>query len=340
MASSAATLYKNSINNVSNDLKAYLLQADAANEQTMQFNSAEAEKNRTWQAEQSSTAHQREVADLAAAGLNPVLSSNAGAVTGSGSSASVDNALTNAYAGVAETALQISSNLSSAAAANATSELNTRRTNRTNLKISKRSNKTERYKANVSAKTEKYKAQVQANATVTAASISAEASRYVANLNYKAQVRVQKLKNKFSQWQTNANNKNAKDVAKIYANVNKYSSDLIYAGTKLSAGTSSFNVALSGFVGAVTGILSSKSAKSFAKKLATKFGKVKAGGFAVDIGWVNGNILFQAYKNKDKSKLDRDVYNKYKSWSWYNNSTFKKLKKEYDAEDHSGGGAR
>lgn len=53
--------------------------------------SAEASKNRAWQERMSSTAHQREVADLKAAGLNPLLSANNGAAVGTGATASQAN---------------------------------------------------------------------------------------------------------------------------------------------------------------------------------------------------------------------------------------------------------
>ena len=57
--------------------------------------SVEAQKQRDWSAQMSGTAHQREVADLRAAGLNPILSGmgGSGAYTPSGSAASQQNPL-------------------------------------------------------------------------------------------------------------------------------------------------------------------------------------------------------------------------------------------------------
>lgn len=71
-------------------------QANAANaKQLNEFNAAQAQKQMDFQADQAATQHQREVADLRAAGLNPMLSGTGGSGNASMGGAAASGALPN-----------------------------------------------------------------------------------------------------------------------------------------------------------------------------------------------------------------------------------------------------
>lgn len=130
-----------------------------------EFNAAEAAKNRDWQEMMSNTAHQREVADLKAAGLNPILSATGGngAAVTSGAAASV---------GQAQGAKGDTDESGNSALVAIYSALINAQTQMEN--------------ANLSARTNLAMAEMQTQAQMYGAAMAAEASKYGAGMNYAA----------------------------------------------------------------------------------------------------------------------------------------------------------
>lgn len=127
----------------------------------MDFNSLEAGKNRDWQEYMSNTAHQREVADLKAAGLNPVLSASGG------NGAAVTSGATAAGAAVP-----------SGAQADPDQSMNGALASIYGAMISAQ---TQMYNANLSAKTNLAMAEMQRETSMYGAQLAANASMYGSN---------------------------------------------------------------------------------------------------------------------------------------------------------------
>lgn len=91
------------------DLQSYQQFALEQQAQNNAWSAAQAQKQMDFQKEMSNTAHQREVADLKAAGLNPILSVNSGASVPNGASGDTDNTAAGNVGAILQQVLQAQS---------------------------------------------------------------------------------------------------------------------------------------------------------------------------------------------------------------------------------------
>lgn len=152
------------------------------------FNVSQAQKQMDFQKMMSDTSHQREVKDLLAAGLNPILSANGGASTSSGSSASADTSATTLKAQMAMQQMQIGAQMKMQEQNIESAQKIAKWNNSLQRELGFAQLRNNEAIANINAGASMYGAQLASSASRYGADVSSNASKYASDNSYKATV--------------------------------------------------------------------------------------------------------------------------------------------------------